>query len=95
MSDFDFAIGSWNVANRHLRRAFTGCTEWVSYPSTVTCWSIFDGNGTMDEVVFPTHGTRAMTNRSSRRTTAARGSRTGSWSSLARKHARAPAAQLG
>ena len=28
MSDFDFAIGSWNVANRHLRRAFTGCTEW-------------------------------------------------------------------
>ena len=72
MSDFDFAIGSWNVANRHLRRAFTGCTEW-----------------------FPTHGTHAMTNRSSRRTTAARGSRTGSWSSLARKHARAPAAQLG
>jgi hypothetical protein len=61
MPDFDFAIGTWNVVNRTLTSAFTGSTDWVSYPSTVTCWSIFDGHGTMDEVIFPTKGTRGMT----------------------------------
>jgi hypothetical protein len=61
MPDFDFAIGTWNVANRHLKSAFDGCTEWLEYPSTVTCWSIFDGNGTLDEVIFPTWDRRAMT----------------------------------
>jgi hypothetical protein len=61
MPDFDFAIGTWNVVNRTLTSAFTSSTDWVSYPSTVTCWSIFDGNGTLDEVIFPTKGTRGMT----------------------------------
>ena len=61
MPDFDFAIGTWNVVNRALTSAFNGSTDWISYPSTVTCWSIFDGNGTLDEVIFPTKGTRGMT----------------------------------
>jgi len=61
MPDFDFAIGTWNVANRHLKTVFNGCDDWVTYPSTVTCWAIFDGHGTMDEVIFPTWDRRAMT----------------------------------
>lgn len=61
MPDFDFAIGSWNVANRHLKTVFTGADDWVTYPSTVTCWSIFDGYGCVDEVIFPTWNRRGMT----------------------------------
>jgi hypothetical protein len=61
MSDFDFAIGTWNVVNRHRKALFVDSDDWDEYPSTVTCWRIFDGYGTFDEVVFPTKGIRGMT----------------------------------
>lgn len=60
MNDFDFIIGSWNVANRRLRTLFAGSDEWDHFPSTVTSQSIFNGAGNTEEIVFPTLGSRGF-----------------------------------
>ena len=61
MNDFDFLIGSWTVVNRRLRTLFTGSDEWDTFPGTSTCQSIFEGGGNLDEIIFPTLGTRGVT----------------------------------
>ncbi|GIG69495.1 hypothetical protein Pen01_57900 [Phytomonospora endophytica] len=60
MNDFDFLIGSWNVANRQLKELFTGCEEWDHYAATAECHSFFEGGGNFDEIVFPS-GSRGAT----------------------------------
>ena len=61
MNDFDFLIGSWQVANRQLATLFAGSNEWLEYPSTSVCQSLFGGAGNLDEITSPTKGTRGMT----------------------------------
>lgn len=60
MNDFDFLLGSWTVVNRRLRNVFAGDDEWEVYPATTTCWRLLDGVGNLDEIVFPTKGTRGL-----------------------------------
>ncbi|MDI5976665.1 hypothetical protein [Amycolatopsis magusensis] len=61
MNDFDFLLGSWNVANRRLRTVLSGAGDWVEFPGTSTSRSLFDGGGNTDEILFPTLGTRGFT----------------------------------
>jgi hypothetical protein len=56
MNDFDFLVGSWDLANRRLRKALAGCTEWEEFPSTLWCKSLLGGVGNIDETTFPTKG---------------------------------------
>jgi hypothetical protein len=56
VGDFDFFVGTWNVANRRLRTRLAGSDEWDEFPGTSTCWSLFGGAGNVDEIVFPTEG---------------------------------------
>jgi len=61
MNDFDFLIGSWTVTNRRLGKLLAGSDDWTVFPGTTTCWSLFEGGGNMDEIVFPTLGSRGCT----------------------------------
>lgn len=61
MNDFDFFIGSWTVVNRRLATLFAGSDDWHTFPGTSTCRSIFDGGGNIEEIVFPTLGSRGLT----------------------------------
>jgi hypothetical protein len=61
MNDFDFFIGSWTVVNRRLTTLFAGSDDWVTFPGTSTSQSIFGGGGNIDEIVFPTLGSRGFT----------------------------------
>ena len=61
MNDFDFLVGSWNVDNRRLRTLLVGSDDWQTFPATSTCQSVFNGGGNIDEIVFPTLGTRGFT----------------------------------
>jgi hypothetical protein len=61
MNDFDFLVGSWNIVNRRLQTLFAGSDDWEVFPGTSTCQSLFDGGGNLDEIIFPTKGTRGLT----------------------------------
>ena len=61
MNDFDFFIGSWNVVNRRLTTLFAGSDDWVTFPGTSTCQTVFNGGGNYDEIVFPTLGSSGCT----------------------------------
>ncbi|MEV4628312.1 hypothetical protein AB0J90_18775 [Micromonospora sp. NPDC049523] len=61
MNDFDFLIGSWNIVNRQLTKLFSDSDDWDTYPSSSTCQPVLGGVGNVEEIVFPTTGTRGMT----------------------------------
>jgi hypothetical protein len=61
MNDFDFLIGTWDVANRRLKERLNGCTEWEEFPGVSTGRPIFGGGGNMDEIDFPTMGFSGLT----------------------------------
>ena len=50
--DFDFLMGSWNVANRRLKRRLAGSDDWEEFASTSVARPILDGFGNED--VFTT-----------------------------------------
>jgi hypothetical protein len=55
VGDFDFLIGTWEVANRRLREPLSGRTDWDEFPASVTCHgALFDGAANLDEIRFPT-----------------------------------------
>jgi hypothetical protein len=61
MHDFDFLVGSWNVANRCLVKRLSGSQEWEEFPATAVVRSFFGGAGSFDEITFPTKGHSGMT----------------------------------
>ena len=61
MNDFDFLVGSWNVANRRLKERLVGSGEWEEFPATSECIRLFDGAVNLDEFTFPTQGFRGLT----------------------------------
>lgn len=59
---FDFLVGRWTVANRRLREPLSGRTEWDEFPGTIVCHApLFDGAANLDEITFPTLGSRGLT----------------------------------
>jgi hypothetical protein len=59
--DFDFLVGSWEVANRRLRKRHVGSAEWDEFPGRATMRPILKGLGNVDEISFPTKGWSGMT----------------------------------
>lgn len=60
VGDFDFLVGSWQVANRRLRERLVGCTEWDEFVGSSVAWSLLDGSANVDQFTFP-DGTSALT----------------------------------
>lgn len=56
MNDFDFLVGSWDVANRRLTKRLAGSAEWEQFPAIAECVRLFDGAANLDEIRFPTRG---------------------------------------
>jgi hypothetical protein len=54
--DFDFLIGTWQVANRRLKQRLIACQEWEEFPASSRSQGFFGGAGNFDEIVFPTRG---------------------------------------
>lgn len=61
MNDFDFLIGTWNVANRRLRTLFASSDDWYTFPGRAACRPVLGGGGNVDEVDFPTLGSKGLT----------------------------------
>ncbi|HEV7707185.1 MAG TPA: hypothetical protein VGP16_03235 [Asanoa sp.] len=64
MTDFDFLVGNWDVVNRRLLERHTGSDKWDEFPGVTVAYSFFGGNGSFDEITFPTLGTAGATVRS-------------------------------
>lgn len=56
MNDFDFYVGTWDVANRRLLKRGVGADEWEEFPGRSVAHSVFGGRGNFDEITFPTKG---------------------------------------
>ncbi|MFG3712723.1 hypothetical protein [Micromonospora sp. NPDC047730] len=56
MGDFDFFVGTWDVANRRLRERHVGSDDWDEFPGVSVARSFFGGAGSFDEITFPTRG---------------------------------------
>jgi hypothetical protein len=69
LADFDFLVGSWNVANRRLRRSWAGSSasdnasrhDWEAFPATSRCSKHLRGIVNVDEMVMPTLGDTGLT----------------------------------
>jgi hypothetical protein len=61
MNDFDFLIGSWDIANRRLTKALAGSTEWYEFPATSEAVRLLGGLGNMDEMSMPILGFSGVT----------------------------------
>lgn len=55
-NDFDFFIGSWNVAHRRLKDRLVGSTEWVSFTGSTVMQKVLGGLGNMDDNVLELPG---------------------------------------
>src|SRR4029453_7517466 len=61
VTDFDFLVGRWEVANRRLTELLAGSDDWDEFPATSVAQSFFDGAGSFDTIHFPTKGFSGMT----------------------------------
>ena len=61
LRDFDFLVGSWNVANRRLRRRWVGSDEWDEFPATSRCTQHLRGVVNVEELVMPTLDSSGLT----------------------------------
>jgi hypothetical protein len=60
-TDFDFLVGTWDLANRRLKKALAGCTDWDEFPSSSTCSGLLGGAANLDEMSMPTKGYSGVT----------------------------------
>lgn len=60
-TDFDFLVGSWDVANRRLPKPLTDSQDWDEFRSTSQCRGVLDGAGNLDEISAPDRGFSALT----------------------------------
>ena len=65
-TDFDFLIGSWDVAHRRLRERLAGRTEWDEFKGTTVVRKVLGGFGNVDDnfLELPGGHYRAVTLRS-------------------------------
>jgi hypothetical protein len=59
--DFDFLVGSWEIANRRLARPLTGSDDWDEFPSTSECRRFFGIVANVDEIAIPARGLCGLT----------------------------------
>jgi hypothetical protein len=59
--DFDFYVGTWEVANRRLTARLAGSQDWEEFPARSVARPIFGGAGNLDEITFPTRGWSGLT----------------------------------
>ena len=59
--DFDFYVGTWEVANRRLAARLAGSQDWEEFPAVSVARPILGGAGNMDEITFPTRGWSGLT----------------------------------
>jgi hypothetical protein len=61
VSDFDFLVGTWHVANRRLLKRGVGCKEWEEFPASYRCEQYLNGVANVDEMSVPSRGFSGMT----------------------------------
>jgi hypothetical protein len=59
--DFDFLVGTWQVANRRLTMRHVGSRDWDEFPGHMTMRKVLGGLGNVDEIAFPTKGWSGLT----------------------------------
>lgn len=64
--DFDFFIGSWQVAHRRLKHRLAGCSEWIGFSGACVTRHTLGGFGNVDDnlLELPEGSYRAITLRS-------------------------------
>lgn len=62
--DFDFLVGTWEVANRRLRERGVGSNDWEEFPATMSLVQRLGGVVNVDQIDFPTKGFSGLTLRS-------------------------------
>ena len=58
---FDFNVGEWVVTNRRLKQRGVGCDEWEVFEGYERAQQLLGGLCSIDEIDFPTRGTKGMT----------------------------------
>ncbi|MFD9339146.1 hypothetical protein ACFWBF_32875 [Streptomyces sp. NPDC060028] len=61
MDDFDFLVGTWDVANRRRTDFLDADSEWEEFPAVSRATRHFDGGAGFDEIEFPTKGFAGLT----------------------------------
>ena len=51
-ADFDFVIGSWDVAHRRLKERLANCSEWVEFSGTSQTSKVLGGYGNVEDNVL-------------------------------------------
>ena len=53
VTDFDFLIGDWDIANEKLLKRLAGSHEWEHFNAATSCRKILNGWGNLDEMTLP------------------------------------------
>jgi len=61
MGDFDFYVGTWDVANRRRVDYLDPTSPWEEFPAVSVAARHFDGGANIDEISFPTKGWAGLT----------------------------------
>ncbi len=61
MNDFDFLVGSWDVANRRRTDFLDADSPWEEFPAVSHVSRHFGGGASFDEIDFPTTGSAGLT----------------------------------
>ncbi|MFI1091431.1 hypothetical protein [Streptomyces sp. NPDC020917] len=61
MNDFDFLVGTWDVANRWRTDFLDETSDWEEFPGSSRCSGHFGGAANFDEIEFPTKGFSGLT----------------------------------
>jgi hypothetical protein len=48
--DFDYAVGTWKIHLKRLKKRLVGSTEWIELDGTVACRKILDGKAEVEEM---------------------------------------------
>jgi hypothetical protein len=60
-NSFDWFVGTWQSAQRRLRRPLAGRHEWYEFSGEHRCWNVLDGAANVDEALFPSEGFGGVT----------------------------------
>lgn len=61
MGDFDFYVGTWDIANRRRVDYLDEASPWEEFPAVSVAARHFDGAANIDEITFPTKGWAGLT----------------------------------
>ncbi len=48
--DFDYAVGTWKIHLKRLKKRLAGSTEWVELDGTIVCRKVLDGRAEVEEM---------------------------------------------